>query len=164
MMIWHICVRIASQIRRGGAEAMDIGGYSFPDDLCYDKNHGWAKVDGNVVTQGVTEFAQKISKEIVYVEVPRAGRTVEQGKTFMSMESGKWVGRIAAMVGGTISEANEELEWDVAPINDDPFGEGWLARIEASDVGELDNLAKASDAEFKSFIESEIEKYKDILG
>ena len=142
---------------------MDIGGYNFPDQLHYDKNHGWALVDGSTVTQGVTEFAQKISKEIVYVEVPRAGRTVEQGKTFMSMESGKWVGRIAAMVSGAIAEANEELEWDVAPINDDPFGEGWLAKIEASDLGQLDNLLKTSDAEFKSFIESEIEKYKDIL-
>ncbi|MCJ7620282.1 MAG: glycine cleavage system protein GcvH [Anaerolineae bacterium] len=142
---------------------MDIGGYNFPDERYYDRNHGWAVVDGKTVTQGVTEFAQKISKDIVYVEVPRAGRTVEQGKTFMSMESGKWVGRIAAMVSGAIAEANEELEWDVAPINDDPLGEGWLAKVEASNLGELDNLLKTSDAEFKSFMESEIEKYKDIL-
>lgn len=142
---------------------MNIGKYVFPDELYYDKNHGWALVEGNTVTQGVSEFAQKISKEIVYVEVPRAGRTVEQGKTFMSMESGKWVGRIAAMVSGVIAEANEELEWDVAPINEDPFGEGWLAKIEASDLGELDNLFKASDAEFQAFIESEIERYRDIL-
>jgi glycine cleavage system H protein len=142
---------------------MNIGKYVFPDELYYDKNHGWALVEGNTVTQGVSEFAQKISKEIVYVEVPRAGRTVEQGKTFMSMESGKWVGRIAAMVSGVIAEANEELEWDVVPINEDPFGEGWLAKIEASDLGELDNLFKASDAEFQAFIESEIEKYRDIL-
>ena len=142
---------------------MNIGEYNFPDELYYDKNHAWALVEGNVVTQGVTEVAQKISKEIVYVEVPRTGRTVEQGKTFMSMESGKWVGRIAAMVSGTITETNEELEWDVTPINENPFGEGWLAKIEASDVGELDKLVKASDAEFQSFVESEIEKYKDIL-
>ncbi len=142
---------------------MNIGGYEFPDELYYDKNHGWALAEGNMVTQGVTDFAQKISKEIVYVEIPRSGRTIEQGKTFMSMESGKWVGRIAAMVSGKITEANEELEWDVAPINEDPFGEGWLAKIEASDQGELDNLFKASDADFQSFIESEIEKYKDIL-
>jgi glycine cleavage system H protein len=143
---------------------MEIGGYNFPDELYYDKSHGWASVEGNIVTQGVTEFAQKISKEIVYVEVPRTGRAVEQGKTFMSMESGKWVGRIAAMASGTIAETNEELEWEVAPINEDPFDEGWLAKIEASDLGELDNLFKVSDSEFQSFIESEIEKYKDILG
>ena len=67
------------------------------------------------------------------------------------------------MVSGYIAEANEELEWDVAPINDDPFGEGWLAKVEASDLGELDNLMKTSDAEFKSFMESEIGKFKDIL-
>jgi glycine cleavage system H protein len=142
---------------------MNIGGYEFPEELYYDKNHGWALVEGSTVTQGVTEFAQKISKEIVYVEIPRAGRTVEQGKTFMSMESGKWVGRIAAMVSGKIAETNEELEWDVEPINEDPFGEGWLAKIEASDLGELDNLLRASDAEFQSFIESQIEEFKDIL-
>ena len=142
---------------------MDIGGYNYPDELYYDKNHGWASVEGNVVTQGVTEFAQKISKEIVYVEVPRTGRTVEQGKTFMSMESGKWVGRIAALVSGTLSEINEELEWDVTAINENPFGEGWLAKIEASDMGELDNLLSVSDADFQSFVESEIEKYKGIL-
>jgi glycine cleavage system H protein len=142
---------------------MNIGGFEFPEELYYDKNHGWALVEGNMVTQGVTDFAQKISKEIVYVEIPRSGRTVEQGKTFMSMESGKWVGRISAMVSGKIAEANEELEWDVAFINEDPFGEGWLAKIEASDLGQLDNLFKASGADFQSFIESEIEKYKDIL-
>ncbi len=142
---------------------MNIGGYEFPDELYYDKNHGWALVEGNMVTQGVTDFAQKISKEIVYVEIPRAGRTVEQGKTFMSMESGKWVGRIAAMVSGKIAETNEELEWDVAPINEDPFGDGWLAKIDASDLGEVDSLFKISDEEFQSFIESEVEKYKEIL-
>ncbi len=143
---------------------MNIGGYEFPDELYYDKNHGWALVEGNMVTQGVTDFAQKISKEIVYVEIPRAGRTVEQGKTFMSMESGKWVGRIAAMVSGKIAETNEELEWDVAPINEDPFGDGWLAKIDASDLSEVDNLLKVSDEEFQSFIESEVEKYREILG
>ncbi len=142
---------------------MKIDKYEFPDELYYDKNHGWALVEGNTVTQGVTAFAQKISKEIVYVEVPRLGRAVEQGKTFMSMESGKWVGRIAAMVSGKIAEANEELEWDVMPINEDPFGEGWLAKIEASELGEVDNLFKTSDAEFQALIESEIEKYKEIL-
>src|SRR4030065_1335081 len=125
-MLWPRCARILGQIRRGGAWAMDIGGYRFPDELYYDKNHGWAAVEGDTVTQGVTVFAQKISKEIVYGEVPRSGRKVEQGPTFMSMESGKWVGRIAAMVSDTLSQANEELEWDVGPLNEDPFGGGWL--------------------------------------
>jgi glycine cleavage system H protein len=143
---------------------MEIRGYEFPDDLYYDKLHGWAKVeDGNVVTQGLTEFGQAIAQEIVFVEVPRSGRDVEQGQTFMSMESGKWVGRIAALVSGAIAEVNEELEWEPTLVNESPYGEGWLVKIEMSDPVELENLMKADSSELKAFIEEEAEKYKEIL-
>ena len=143
---------------------MEIRGYEFPDDLYYDKLHGWAKVeDGKVVTQGLTQFGQAIAQEIVFVEVPRGGRDVEQGQTFMSMESGKWVGRIAALVSGTVSEVNEELEWEPTLVNESPFDEGWLVKIEASDLSELDNLMRADSPEWKAFIEEEAEKYQDIL-
>ena len=143
---------------------MQISGYKFPDDLYYDKLHSWARVDGNVITQGMTEFGQAIAQEIVFVEAPRAGRDVEQGQTFMSMESGKWVGRIAALVTGKISEVNEELEWEPTLVNESSFENGWLVKIEMSDAAELDNLMKADSPEFKAFIEEEAEKYKDILG
>jgi len=143
---------------------MQISGYEFPDDLYYDRLHSWARVDGNVVTQGMTEFGQAIAQEIVFVESPRAGRDVEQGQTFMSMESGKWVGRIAALVTGTISEVNEELEWEPTLVNESPFEDGWLVKIEMSDAAELGNLMKADSPEFKAFIEEEAEKYKDIIG
>ena len=143
---------------------MQISGYEFPDDLYYDKLHSWARVDGNVITQGMTEFGQAIAQEIVFVESPRAGRDVEQGQTFMSMESGKWVGRIAALVTGKISEVNEELEWEPTLVNESSFGDGWLVKIEISDAAELDNLMKADSPEFKAFIEEEAEKYKDIIS
>ncbi|MCX7683593.1 MAG: glycine cleavage system protein H [Anaerolineae bacterium] len=143
---------------------MQISGYEFPDDLYYDKLHGWAKVEGNTVTQGMTAFGQAIAQEIVFVEVPRAGRSVEQGQTFMSMESGKWVGRIAAMVSGTITEVNEELEWEPTLVNESPYEKGWLVKIEMSNPAELGNLMKADSPDFKAFIEGEAEKYKDILG
>ena len=143
---------------------MQISGYEFPDDLYYDKLHSWARVEGNVITQGLTEFGQAIAQEIVFVEAPRAGRDVEQGQTFMSMESGKWVGRIAALVSGKISEVNEELEWEPTLVNESSFEDGWLVTIEMSDAAELDNLMKADSPEFKAFIEEEAEKYKDILG
>jgi glycine cleavage system H protein len=143
---------------------MQISGYEFPDDLYYDKLHSWARVEGNVITQGLTEFGQAIAQEIVFVEAPRAGRDVEQGQTFMSMESGKWVGRIAALVSGKISEVNEELEWEPTLVNESSFEDGWLVKVEMSDAAELDNLMKADSAEFKAFIEEEAEKYKDILG
>jgi glycine cleavage system H protein len=143
---------------------MQISGYEFPDGLYYDKLHSWAKVEGNAVTQGLTEFGQAIAQEIVFVEVPRVGRDVEQGQTFMSMESGKWVGRIAAMVSGKIAEVNEELEWEPTLVNDSSYEEGWLVKIDLSGAGELDNLMKADSPELKAFIEEEAEKYKDILS
>ncbi len=143
---------------------MQISGYEFSDDLYYDKLHSWARVDGNVITQGMTEFGQAIAQEIVFVESPRVGRDVEQGQTFMSMESGKWVGRIAALVTGKIGEVNEELEWEPTLVNESPFENGWLVKIEMSDAAELDNLMKADSPEFKAFIEEEADKYKDILG
>lgn len=143
---------------------MQISGYEFPDDLYYDKLHGWAKVDGNTITQGLTEFGQAIAQEIVFVEAPRAGRDVKQGDTFMSMESGKWVGRIAALVSGKVAEVNEELEWEPSMVNESPYDEGWLVKINMSDAVELDNLMKADSAELKAFIEEEAEKYQDILG
>jgi glycine cleavage system H protein len=138
---------------------MNIDQYKFPDDLYYDKEHSWARLEGDVVTQGLSDFGQDLAGEIVYAEVARVGRDVEQGKPFMSMESGKWVGRIAAIVSGKIAEANEEIEWESTIINEDPYGEGWLAKIEAADLSELDGLMRPSDPAFAEFIAAEREKY-----
>ena len=77
---------------------MKIDKYEFPDDLYYDGEHNWARVEGDVVVQGLSDLGQDLAGELVYVEVPRTGRKVEQGKPFMSMESGKWVGRVKAIV------------------------------------------------------------------
>ena len=144
-------------------EAMIIAGIEFPEDLYYDRQHNWARLEGDLVVQGMTEFGQQIAQEIVFVEMPRAGREVEQGETFMSMESGKWVGRIPAAVTGKILEANEELEWEPMLVNESPYDEGWLVRIEMADPSGLDNLLKADSPEFKAFIEEEAEEYKEIL-
>ena len=143
---------------------MQIGGYEFPDDLYYDKLHNWARVEGKVVVQGMTQFGQAIAQEIVFIESPRAGRDVKQGETFMSMESGKWVGRIPALVTGKLLEVNEELEFEPARVNESPYGDGWLVKIEMSDPAELETLIKAGSAELKALIEAETEKYKDVLG
>jgi glycine cleavage system H protein len=136
-----------------------IGEYEFPDELYYDEEHVWVRMEGDVATIGMTEFGQDLAGEIVYVEVPRVGREVSQGEAFMSMESGKWVGRIKAPVSGKIGEANEEIEWESTLVNEDPYGEGWLARIEVSDPGELGDLMKADSDEFAALIASEREKY-----
>jgi len=136
-----------------------IGEYEFPDELYYDQEHVWARVEGDMVTIGMTQFGQDLAGEIVYVEVPRVGREVSQGEAFMSMESGKWVGRVRSPVSGAIVEANEEVEWESTLVNEDPYGEGWLAKIEASDLSELDLLMKADSAELAALIASEREKY-----
>jgi len=143
---------------------MQIGGVEFPEGLYYDTLHNWARVEGNVVIQGLTDFGQKIAQEIVFVEVPRSGRDVTQGQTFMSMESGKWVGRVAAVVGGKIAEVNEELEWEPNLVNESPYEDGWMVKFDASDLSELGNLMPAASPEFKAFIEEEAEKYKDVLA
>jgi len=138
---------------------MQIEGYEFPDDLYYDLNYNWARIEGNIATQGITDFAQKVAGEIVYSEVPRVGREVKLGDTFMSMESGKWVGRIFATVSGKIVEANEEMEWDPTIINNAPFTDGWMAKIEMADAGETGKLHHASDDAFQNWVKEEAKKY-----
>lgn len=139
---------------------MNIAGYEFPDDLYYDKNHSWARVEGNQVTQGFTDFAQKLAKEIQYVEIPRAGRDVQQGQAVMSVESGKWVGRVFAIVSGKLAKANEELEFSPTLINESPYDQGWLIKVDAANLDELKNLWRANDPALAELIQSEITKYK----
>jgi len=138
---------------------MEIGGYKFPDDLYYDLEHNWARVEGKKVTVGITDFAQAIAGEIVYAEVPRTGRKVEIGKPFMSMESGKWVGRIKAIVSGQIAQANEEIEFESTIINKSPYDQGWLAVIEASNPAEIEGLMRPADPKFEALITAEKQKY-----
>ncbi len=139
---------------------MNISGYEFPDDLYYDKNHAWARVDGKTVTQGFTDFAQKLAKEIAYVEMARTGRDVPQGQPVMSIESGKWVGRVLAIVGGKVAAINEELEFSPTLINESPYDKGRLVKIEAGNLDDLKGLWHANDPALAELIKSEIAKYK----
>jgi glycine cleavage system H protein len=136
---------------------MKIDRFDFPDDLLYDKEHNWARVEGNTATIGMTHFGQDLAGEIVYAEVPRVGRALTTGEPFMSLESGKWVGRVKAIVSGKIVEANEEIEWESTLINEDPYGKGWFAKVELG--AEPQGLLKASDPEFAAFIAAERSKY-----
>ena len=138
---------------------MNIDKYEFPDDLYYDKEHNWARVEGNVATLGLTDFGQDLAGEIVYVEAPRVGRDIELGLPFMSLESGKWVGRVKAILSGKISEANEELEWESTIVNESPYEDGWFVKIELSNPGEVEGLLRPDDAEFAELIAAEREKY-----
>ncbi len=140
---------------------MEVEGYYFPDDLKYEKNHFWAKIDGDLVVMGATEFISKQAGEITFVDLPEEEDDVTQGKPFGSIESGKWVGRIYAVVSGTIAEINEALEDEPEKINADPYGDAWIVKINPSNPEE--DLAKlfSPDESFKAFITEEIKKIEE---
>ena len=138
---------------------MEFEGYLFPDDLYYHKEHFWARLEGDIVTVGGTDFAQKLAGQIVYVELPSTGRAVEQGKPCGSMESGKWVGRIYAPVSGKVESSNQDLEDSPELMNDSPYEKGWIFKIKSSNLQEeLKNLMKIDG--MKDFIKSEMERIK----
>ena len=139
---------------------MKIGEYDFPEDLFYEKNHFWAKDDGsgNIVI-GASDFFQQLAGEIVFIELPMAGTKIEQSKSFSSLESGKWVGKVFAPFSGEVIETNEELEDSPELINESPYDEGWIAKIKPSDLdGEAGNLMKTGP-DFEKFINDESKKY-----
>ena len=134
---------------------MEIEGYQFPEDLYYDKEHYWCRVDGDVVVMGTTDFAQKMAGEIVYVQLPLLAKTITQGKPCGALESGKWVGRIYAVVSGKVVGVNEELEDSPELINQEPYDRGWMVKVEPSDLGgELKDLIQGDD--LVQFVKSEI--------
>jgi glycine cleavage system H protein len=136
-----------------------IGKWEFPDDLAYTAEHVWVRVEGTTATVGLSAFGTELSGQIVFVEAPRVGRAVTAGEPFMSLESGKWVGRIKSPVAGTIAEVNDELEWESATVNADPYGTGWLAKITLVGPPDLSGLMRPSTPAFEAFIAAERQKY-----
>jgi glycine cleavage system H protein len=119
--------------------------YALPEDFYYTKDHEWAQVDENIVTIGVTEFAQEQLGEVVYVELPEEGQKVNQGESFGVVESVKAASDLYAPVSGTVIEVNTALMEDPGALNDDPMNDGWLIRIEMDSEKELANLVRAPE-------------------
>ncbi len=119
--------------------------YQLPEEYYYSKDHEWAQVDENIVTIGITQFAQEQLGEIVYVELPEEGAKVNQGETFGVVESVKAASDLYAPVSGTVIEVNASLGEDPAGLNDDPMNEGWMIRIEMDSEKELANLMRVPD-------------------
>ena len=115
----------------------------YPDDLKYTREHEWARADGDQVTVGITDYAQDALGDIVYVDVPRVGASVTSGEPFGEVESTKSVSDLYSPVSGTIVERNDALDKSPELINSDPYGQGWLVVVEATDAGELDQLMDA---------------------
>ena len=120
---------------------------NYPSDLKYAENHEWARVEGSRVRMGISDYAQDPLGDVVYVEVPTVGTTVSQGDACAEVESTKSVSDVYAPVSGTVVEVNEALDATPELVNSDPYGEGWFAVIEASDLSELDALADATTYE-----------------
>ena len=138
----------------------EIKGYQMPDELYYNEEHCWARIDGTKVTVGMNDFFQKEAGDIVFVDLPEEEDEVSQGEVCGKIQSRKWIGKLVAPVSGEIEEINEDLEEDPSLINTDPYGKGWILVIEASDLdSELGNLVHGDDVE--GFIENEIKRAEE---
>ena len=116
---------------------------NIPAELRYSSDHEWVRVDGTTVTIGITEYAQDALGDVVFVEMPDTGLAVAAGESFSEVESTKSVSDIYAPITGAIAEVNAELESQPELLNSDPYGAGWICRIEISDPSELDGLMDA---------------------
>ena len=116
-----------------------------PDNRRYSKEHEWAKDNGDgTITMGITDHAQELLTDIVFVELPETGKKIEQSEPVAVVESVKSVSDVYSPVSGEVVEVNDILEEHPELINQDAFGEGWIARIKMDDPTELDNLMDAS--------------------
>ena len=116
-----------------------------PEDLLYSKEHEWVKVDGDVATIGVTDYAQSSLGDIVYVELPKVGSAIRQFSNVGVIESVKAVSDLFTPMSGEVVEVNAGLEGDPAAVNRDPYGSGWLMKVRLTDPGEAQNLLGAAD-------------------
>lgn len=115
-----------------------------PQNLLYSKEHEWVKLDGDVATVGITDYAQTSLGDIVYVELPRNGKTIAQFANIGVVESVKAVSDLFTPIGGEVAETNGALENDPALVNRDPYGEGWLFKVKVSDSAQTSNLLDAA--------------------
>ena len=110
------------------------------EDVLYTKDHEWAKVEGNIVTVGITDFAQRELGDIVYIEIESEGEDLEQEDVFGTVEAVKTVADLFMPISGKVVEVNAGLEDAPETLNTDPTGEGWLVKIEVADASQLDAL------------------------
>ena len=123
---------------------------SVPEDLQYTKSHEWVRVEDGVATLGITEHAQDELGDVVFVELPEQGITFEAGDSFGTVESVKAVSDLYTPVGGEVVEVNGALEDAPEKINEDPYGEGWIVKLNSSGEGDL-----LSAADYEKLLEEE---------
>ena len=117
----------------------------------YTKEHEWIRIDGDIATIGISEYAQEQLGEIVFVELPEAGTPLEKGSEAAVIESVKAASEVYAPVSGEVTESNPDLDADPGKVNADATGEGWLYKMKITDAGELDDLM--DEDEYKGYVE-----------
>lgn len=120
---------------------------STPSELKYTKDHEWVKIEGNTATIGITDFAQSELGDIVFIEVETVGEDLDKEEVFGTVEAVKTVSDLYMPVTGKIAAFNDKLEDDPELVNTDPYGDGWMIKIELSDVSELSDLLSAEEYE-----------------
>jgi glycine cleavage system H protein len=123
-----------------------------PDDLRYTPDHEWARLEGDQIRVGITDYAQDALGDVVFVQLPELGVAVQAGESFGEVESTKSVSDVYAPVNGTVVEVNAELNDSPQKLNEDPYGEGWLCVLQAQDAGALSSLLDADG--YRKLIES----------
>jgi glycine cleavage system H protein len=117
---------------------------NFPENLRYTKDHEWIRVEGNVATVGITDFAQHELGDIVYVDIPHVGKPLQAESVFGTVEAVKTVSDLYLPVSGTILEVNPNLESNPESVNSDPYGEGWMVKVQLDNPSEVDALMDAA--------------------
>lgn len=124
---------------------------NIPEDLKYTEDHEWVKVEGDIATVGITDFAQNELGDIVYVEIETEGENLDKAAVFGTVEAVKTVSDLFMPLSGEIVEFNSDLEDNPEKVNEDTYGDGWMIKIKMSDTSELDDLLDA-------------DKYGDVIG
>lgn len=124
---------------------------NIPSDLKYTKDHEWIRIDGDVATVGITDFAQGELGDIVYVEVETLDETLDKDEVFGTVEAVKTVSDLFLPLSGEIIELNELLEDEPEKVNTDPYGAGWMIKVKINDTSEIDSLMSEED-------------YKELIG
>jgi glycine cleavage system H protein len=118
---------------------------SYPEDLLYHEEHDWARIDGGTATFGITWFAQDSLGEVVFFEAPSVGTELSQGQSYAEIESVKAVSDVIAPLSGKVIEINEALSQTPETVNQDPYGEGWLVKVQLTNPSETESLMSATD-------------------
>jgi glycine cleavage system H protein len=141
-----------------GDGQMKVDEYEMPDDLYYHVEHTWVKKEGDTVMVGMNDFAQKLAGIIKRVQTLEEGDEIQKDKPCGTISSGKWTGKLYAPISGEIVEVNEDVEDEPKLINDSPYDEGWIFKVQLSDESELDSLMKGGTIE--EWLKGEIVKHK----